>query len=414
MPQKRTDNCLTCFFFDYHRVLTLGRVSFPFANPSYVNAPGMTQLLLPPNVDPTWTVALTFTVLDANGVLPVPLLPQTYYFPTIIDGNNIALSLTPGGAPIVFSQPAFGAIRGDVVVLGCHRDAPQSSLSSQTGQPQRSTWQPVDADYWCAEFLTNYPATSVAAYQTTSTTSVLVSNSGIVTFNVGTGLAWTPGARMRASSRGSTDFVEGVVQTYVSNQMTVLLDTASGIGNTHTDWNINVAGQPGNQGAQVLLNVLTANNTSAFLSDVTSFTAAYDAYMFMFENVKPAAVGADNLQLEVSLDGVTFQTTSYVNENAAATTGIIFEKTGGATYLVLTAGPGASGVCFVSGINRTDNFKMFHGTFGGIDQTTGINNFGDINGWWGGSNVALKGVRLHTPLGNISSGKMRIYGIKTS
>jgi hypothetical protein len=89
-------------------------------------------------------------------------------------------------------------------------------------------------------------------YKATSVSSVTIASSGSVTFVTQTNLAYTVGARIRATSSGSAAFAEGVVTAYTefvgSANLVVTLDLASGSG-AHTDWNINLAGQQGVTGA---------------------------------------------------------------------------------------------------------------------------------------------------------------------
>jgi hypothetical protein len=154
----RTDNCLGCFFFDYHRVQTLGVVGFPLTNPTYVNVQGLAAAIfqLQQN-NPTFTITIVFSLLK-GGTLPSPLQLQAPYYPTVIDLNNFQIAASPTGPPILITTPGSqSGVVADICVMGCHRDAPQSSLASQSGQPARATWQPVDPDYWCGLFKTSYP-----------------------------------------------------------------------------------------------------------------------------------------------------------------------------------------------------------------------------------------------------------------
>jgi hypothetical protein len=87
-------------------------------------------------------------------------------------------------------------------------------------------------------------------YLATSTSSLAI-GTGSKTFTTQTNLAYSPGARVRASSNGSpTNWMEGAVTSYSSGTTTLVLniDKVSGSG-TFADWNINLAGQPGVDGA---------------------------------------------------------------------------------------------------------------------------------------------------------------------
>lgn len=85
-------------------------------------------------------------------------------------------------------------------------------------------------------------------YRASSTTNLATAASGSVTFTVTTNLAYSAGARIRATSAGTGEWMEGVVSAYAGDQLTVALDLCSGSA-THADWNINLAGQRGATGA---------------------------------------------------------------------------------------------------------------------------------------------------------------------
>jgi hypothetical protein len=87
-----------------------------------------------------------------------------------------------------------------------------------------------------------------AGYLATSTTSLATAGSGSKVFTTQAGLAYTAGARIRATSTGTSEWMEGVVTSYSSTTLTVTMDLNSGTG-THADWDINIAGQRGATGA---------------------------------------------------------------------------------------------------------------------------------------------------------------------
>jgi hypothetical protein len=117
----------------------------------------------------------------------------------------------------------------------------------------------VAADWWCGEGadaitgasysnpVNGIPGANGAGYLATSATSVTVAASGSIALTTQTGLAYTVGARVRATSAGSGAWMEGVVSAYTGGVLTFTADSDSGSG-THADWNINLAGQPGATG----------------------------------------------------------------------------------------------------------------------------------------------------------------------
>lgn len=84
-------------------------------------------------------------------------------------------------------------------------------------------------------------------YQATSATSLLI-GTGSKAFTTQANLAYTVGARVRATSAANTaNWMEGLVTAYSSTTLTVLIDKTNGSG-TFADWNINIGGEPGVDG----------------------------------------------------------------------------------------------------------------------------------------------------------------------
>jgi microcystin-dependent protein len=87
-------------------------------------------------------------------------------------------------------------------------------------------------------------------YSATSTTSRTIANSGSITFTTQTGLAYSPGVRVRVANTAAplTNWIEGVCTSYASTSLVITADLSSGSG-TIASWNINVAGERGAAGA---------------------------------------------------------------------------------------------------------------------------------------------------------------------
>lgn len=82
-----------------------------------------------------------------------------------------------------------------------------------------------------------------ASYGGTSTTSLTI-GAGAKAFTTQAGLAYTNGARVRASSAAdTTNWIEGLA-TYSGTTLTINVTKTNGSG-THADWNLNVVGEPG-------------------------------------------------------------------------------------------------------------------------------------------------------------------------
>lgn len=86
-----------------------------------------------------------------------------------------------------------------------------------------------------------------AGYAATSASSLSTAGSGSKTFTTQAGLAYTAGARLRATSTGSGNWMEGVVTSYSGTTLIATMDLNSGSG-TNSDWDINLAGQQGATG----------------------------------------------------------------------------------------------------------------------------------------------------------------------
>lgn len=85
-------------------------------------------------------------------------------------------------------------------------------------------------------------------YYATSTTSLLIEVAS-KTFTTQNDLAYSVGARVRASSAADTaNYMEGLVTSYSGTTLIISIDRISGSG-TYADWNINLAGDTGVDGA---------------------------------------------------------------------------------------------------------------------------------------------------------------------
>ena len=107
--------------------------------------------------------------------------------------------------------------------------------------------------------LVSQAGTNAPTYGGTSTTSLAI-GTGSKVFTTQAGLAYTNGARVRASS--GANWLEGVA-TYSGTTLTITSDKTNGTG-TFTSWTFNVAGQPGAG------DLSSANN----LSDVANIATA--------------------------------------------------------------------------------------------------------------------------------------------
>src|SRR4051812_35048306 len=140
----RTDSCLTCFYYDWHRTgTTLGQVFITIASPGVILAAGNQRALNDP------------VVFSTTGALPTGLSAQSQYYAIPVDGDTFQVAATPNGAAINLSGSQSGAHTCDFVIMGCHQSAP----NGQAIVAAKNTWRPVDPDYWCGQFLASNPLT---------------------------------------------------------------------------------------------------------------------------------------------------------------------------------------------------------------------------------------------------------------
>ena len=166
---------------------------------------------------------------------------------------------------------------------------------------------------------------------------------------------------------------------------------------------------------RVLLNTLTASGSST-LQDTTSITSAYPDYEIVFENLVPATTGATCL-VQLYVTGA-LQTTGYltglVGWNSGGTTGSSASNSGifcsypNDTY---AGSAGISGTLKIYNANNTSVPKNIIGTFS--HAYTASENVGIIdNGYWNGGNGTITGISVAISSGLISSGAIKIYGLK--
>lgn len=180
-----------------------------------------------------------------------------------------------------------------------------------------------------------------------------------------------------------------------------------------------------------LLNTLTASN-SATLDDTTDITAAYDEYMFVLRNIVPATNNA-GLLMRISEDaGATYKATTYdtmiwgcLISGSSGTGNAGGGETEGTGYLLSgknvvldgvsnNASYGVSGSFLLHNPNSATSRKMISGSTSWLSGGVARREIGIIGGHYDGSNNAINAVRFIMSAGNITSGTIKVYGIKTS
>ena len=156
----------------------------------------------------------------------------------------------------------------------------------------------------------------------------------------------------------------------------------------------------------MLLNTMTASNSTS-LDDASSIGLAYDLYFIEIENLVPVNSGV-NILVRISTDaGLTWKSSNYLDPSG---------NTDGIYLNVITAvdninGAGISSAGYLSGPNQTDRKKMIWGNSILSAGSTAVGT--GFGGWWNAANTAVNGIRVIASSGNLSTGKVRLYGIAT-
>ena len=176
---------------------------------------------------------------------------------------------------------------------------------------------------------------------------------------------------------------------------------------------------------RVLLNTLTASN-SATLTDTTSLTGAFDLYEIELENIVSAN---DNVTFAMRVSqngGTSYLAATYKSSIVSFSSGALATDT--VTDRILLSG-GAGSVDGISsngsyGLNslfriRTPTSasmrKLVEGTCGYYSTASSrIHASDQFAGFYDGNNNAVNALQFLCGSGNITSGKIRIYGVRTS
>lgn len=176
-------------------------------------------------------------------------------------------------------------------------------------------------------------------YLATSTTSLLIAAAS-KSFTTQAGLAYTVGARVRASSAADTsNYMEGLVTSYSGTTLVVNVTRVGGSG-TLNDWNINLAGDVGATGltgatgpagagrrmATLVIAAVDSKDTDVASSDYQCDGAADEVQINAAIGALPAAGGR-----VVLMEG-TFTLAAAITINKS---NVVFEGQGGATIITL-------------------------------------------------------------------------------
>jgi hypothetical protein len=207
----------------------------------------------------------------------------------------------------------------------------------------------------------------------------------------------------------------------IANDVTGLgVNVATALGNPTNGTGGVVTGAPSDvrtytEQGMTLLNVLTASNSPS-LSDCASgctsgpsFTSAYNDYLIVFDNILPVT-NAVSFECQGQING-SFQTSNYVNVGGGSTT--FYDILSSAT-LGNTAGYGFSGYAHWYGINSTTTYKFFKAWGGWWNSSGALSSGNGSLGVYNGGMQAATGLQCQMSSGNISSGSIKIYGLRNA
>lgn len=109
---------------------------------------------------------------------------------------------------------------------------------------------------------------------------------GPVSFTTQAGLAYRPGARVRASNVADTSkYMEGLVTSYVGTTLTVSISKVNGSG-TFSNWNLSLAGDPGSGDMLSANNGLDFANLPTTLNNLTGVSFANTQTLSLAQKLK--------------------------------------------------------------------------------------------------------------------------------
>jgi hypothetical protein len=272
-------------------------------------------------------------------------------------------------------------------------------------------------------------------YTATSTTSNAIASSGSKSFTTQSGLAYTVGARVRATDTANTaNWMEGLVTAYSGTTLTFTADLASGSG-TKTSWNINLAGERGATGATGSTGSTgstgptgpgyTATSTtsnSIASSGSKSFTTQSGLAYTAGARVRASDTAAPSTNymegVVTSYSGTTLQFTADLSAGSGTLTSWNINLAGdrGATGATGPTGPTGPAGSMGGPVSSTDNaVARFDGTSGTVVQNSGViiddsNNVSGIATLTTTGNIEL-GHASDTTISRTGAGAIAVEGV---
>lgn len=385
-----------------------------------------------------------------------------------VDGTGLTFASAPAsGTNNIYVFAPYTLIGA----AGAAQVAADSAIAAQAAaEAAQAAAETAEANAETAETNAEAAAASVTGLKSTSTTSLSIGTGG-KSFTTQSGKGFVAGMYVLATSDADpTNYMHGYVSSYSSATL-ILVATNTGGSGTHADWTITISGTRGTQGPTGSISDFSgvasatpeANDLFIFsddsdsgasktvtLTDLTTaiggglvylgsqtasasssldfaniFTSTYDEYIFIGTNLIPAT-STDIMAMRTSTNGgSSYDSTNgdYVwNMQSQSGTGTV-QITDGATlgspyasYIFITqavnnAAPGASFYVKVS--NPLGAQRCLIKSDGVCySSTPSITQF-SIAGYRNAT-TDVDSVRFFGPLGNITSGTIRAYGVKKS
>jgi hypothetical protein len=349
------------------------------------------------------------------------------YSPGQVLGNGTASTAAPAPTqlPPIIDQ-SIGATRGSILergTLGWQINPPGTS-----GLPWVSNGPGADPGYQplTTAGIANAAITSTqianATITSTQIANATITGTQLAANTVANGnLATVPATTVKGSIAGGTPSDLTATQlTTLCNAFTSSLSgcaPASGGGTTNFlradgSWTV----PAGVTQSLVLLNTVTASNSAA-LADTTSLTSTYNTYMVVLTDIIPVT-NSVQAALQISTNGgSSYLNTGYIDVIFAFSgtgSGVATLASGvpvnNSANLDNTAGEGLSSVFYIYNPSGGGNRTHFSGNT--VFRGGGVAVGSQFVGWQDGGNTAANAFQLVVSSGNISSGTMKVYGIK--
>jgi hypothetical protein len=245
---------------------------------------------------------------------------------------------------------------------------------------------------------------------------------GTVTTGVWNASVITPpfGGTGVANAVGSTITLAGPLVTSGANSLTL---TTTGPTNVTFPTSGTLATTGATAGSLIFLTSATAAS-SATLVFTALFSATYNSYVFLFENIVPASTNTI-LYCQMGFGaGPTYVTTGYNWNNscfvstsslitfAASDTQALLTNNSGSFLLPTTAGAGYCGRLTICGTNGSASFV--NGYSQGVFMTAAVDVANNMSTFYLPTSNTYTSIKFYMSSGNIASGKISVYGIANS